>query len=74
MNTPRPLLAALAAVTLAIPGYASARTAWLHLPGEPPASADSPVVGGRTDQQFWDQATWLNTLNGLNLDRSSVEH
>jgi hypothetical protein len=26
----------------------------------------------RTDQQFWGEATWLNPLSVLNLDRSSV--
>jgi hypothetical protein len=27
---------------------------------------------GRTDQQFWGEATWLNPLSGLNLDRTSA--
>jgi len=28
--------------------------------------------GGRTDQQFWGESTWLNPLSGLNLDRTAV--
>jgi hypothetical protein len=30
------------------------------------------VDGGRTDQQFWGESTWLNPLSGLNLDRTAV--
>ena len=30
------------------------------------------VGGGRTDQQFWGESTWLNPLSGLNLDRTAV--
>jgi len=73
MNAPRLLLtAALVAVTLALPGHASARSVPLYLPGEGSTSSNSPAVAGRTDQQFWGQATWSNPLSGLNLDRSSV--
>jgi hypothetical protein len=75
VNAPRLLLtAALIAVTLAVPGHASARPVPLYLPGDTSASAYSPAVGGRTDQQFWGQATWANPLSGLNLDRSTVTH
>jgi hypothetical protein len=75
MNAPRLLLtAALVAVTLAVPGHASARPVPLYLPGDTSASAYRPAVGGRTDQQFWGQATWSNPLSGLNLDRSTVTH
>jgi hypothetical protein len=75
MTAPRLLLtAALTAVTLAVPGHASARPVPLYLPGDTGASAYSPVVGGRTDQQFWGQATWSNPHSGLNLDRSTVTH
>jgi hypothetical protein len=66
------LLAAdtLAAATLAVPGHASARPAPLDLPGDTPVSVYSPAAGGRTNQQFWGQATCLNPLSGLNLDGS----
>ena len=72
MIAPRSLLAAatLAAATLAVPGHASARPAPLDPPGDNPVSVYNPTAGGRTDQQFWAQATWLNPLSGLNLDRS----
>ena len=30
------------------------------------------VDGGRTDQRFWGESTWLNPLSGLNLDRTDV--
>jgi len=66
------IVAALAAATLAIPDYASARPAPLDPPGSIPVSVHIPAAGGRTDQQFWGEATWLNPLSGLNLDRSSV--
>ena len=33
-------------------------------------SAGLVVDGGRTDQQFWGESTWLNPLSGLNLDRT----
>ena len=66
------IVAALAAATLAVPGYASARPAPLDPPGGIPVSVHIPASGGRTDQQFWGEATWLNPLSGLNLDRSSV--
>ena len=75
MNAPRLLLTAgLVAVTLAVPGHASARPVPLYLPGDTSASVHSPAIGGRTDEQFWGEATWLNPLSGLNLDRSSVAH
>jgi hypothetical protein len=71
--TPRSLLAAaLAAATLAIPSHASARPAPLDGPADTSVSVHNPAAGGRTDQQFWGQATWLNPLSGLNLDRSSA--
>lgn len=66
------IVAALAAATLAVSGYASARPAPLDPPGGIPVSVHIPASGGRTDQQFWGEATWLNPLSGLNLDRSSV--
>ena len=72
------VLAAAAAVTLTVPGHASARRTPPDGPGRPPASAQTtdtgriPSSGGRTDQQFWGEATWLNPLSGLNLDRTSV--
>jgi hypothetical protein len=66
------IVAALAAATLAVPGYASARPAPLDPPGGIPLSVHIPASGGRTDQQFWGEATWLNPLSGLNLDRRSV--
>jgi hypothetical protein len=44
-----------------------------------PAPSDNGSVtvsadrsGGRTDQQFWGEATWTNPLSGLNLDRTPV--
>jgi hypothetical protein len=71
--TLRTLLAtALTAATLAVPSYASAQPAPLDPPAGTPASVHIPASGGRTDQQFWGEATWLNPLSGLNLDRSSV--
>jgi hypothetical protein len=73
--TLRALLAAgLAAATLSIPGYASARPAPLDPPEGIPVAVHVQASGGRTDQQFWGEATWLNPLSGLNLDRSSVAH
>ncbi len=73
MITSRSLIvAALAAATLAIPGYASARPAPVDPPGGTSVSVHIPASGGRTDQQFWGEATWLNPLSGLNLDRTSV--
>jgi hypothetical protein len=70
--TPRALLAAaLTAATLAVPGQASARPAPLDGPAGTPVSVHDPAAGGRTDQEFWGEATWLNPLSGLNLDRSS---
>jgi hypothetical protein len=69
MNAPRTLLAAaLVSAALAVPSHASAQPA----PFDPPVSVYSPTTGGRTDQQFWGQATWLNPLSGLNLDRTSA--
>ena len=73
MNAVRTLLAvALAVAALAVPGQASARPAPLDPPPGTPASAHIPASGGRTDQQFWGQATWLNPLSGLNLDRTAA--
>jgi hypothetical protein len=72
MNTPRTLFAAVViAAALAVPGYASARPAPLDPPGRVSTSGYS-ATSGRTDQQFWGEATWLNPLSGLNLDRTSV--
>ena len=71
--TLRMLLATgLAVATLAVPSDASARVVPVDGPPEPPVSVHIPASGGRTDQQFWGEATWLNPLSGLNLDRSSV--
>jgi hypothetical protein len=73
MNATRLLLAAaLVAAALAVPGYALGRPAPLDGSAETPVSLYNPAAGGRTDQQFWGQATWLNPLSGLNLDRISV--
>jgi hypothetical protein len=72
------VLAAVAAVALTVPGHASARRTPPDGPASPSASVSTsdsgriPSSGGRTDQQFWGEATWLNPLGGLNLDRSSV--
>ena len=72
------VLAALVAVALAVPGHASASPTPPDGPASPPASVQTsesgriPASGGRTDEQFWGQATWLNPLSGLNLDRSSI--
>jgi hypothetical protein len=71
-RTTTTVLAAVAAVALAMPSNAFAGPAPDGGPADTPASVYSPAVGGRTDQQFWGQATWLNPLSGLNLDRSSV--
>jgi len=69
MNALRTLLAAaLVAAPLAVPIHASAQPA----PLDPPVSAPSHTASGRTDQQFWGEATWLNSLSGLNLDRTSA--
>jgi hypothetical protein len=73
VTTLRPLLVtAVATAALALPGYASAGPA----PVDPPAPTSTSVhiwaSGGRTDEQFWGEATWLNPLSGLNLDRTSV--
>src|SRR5262249_12492100 len=73
----RPLLAAaVAAATFVVPSYASAGPAPVDPPGDGTTSAATyaPAIGGRTDEQFWGEATWLNPLSGLNLDRSSVGH
>lgn len=73
MNAPHTLLAAaLVAAALSVPGYALARPAPLDDPVDTPASVHIPAAGGRTDQQFWGQATWLDPLSGLNLDRTSA--
>jgi hypothetical protein len=69
MNAPRALLAAaLVAAPPAVPSHASAQPA----PLDPPVSAYSHTGRARTDQQFWGEATWLNPLSGLNLDRTSA--
>jgi len=73
--TLRPLLAAaVAAVAFAVPSHASAGPAPVDPPGDSNTSATTyrPAIGGRTDEQFWGEATWLNPLSGPNLDRSSV--
>ena len=73
--TLRPLLAAaVAAAAFLLPSHASAGPAPVEPPGDSSTSAAiySPAIGGRTDEQFWGEATWLNPLSGLNLDRSSV--
>ena len=78
MNTVRTLLAtalaagALAATTLAVASQAAAQRAPLDPPPDTSTSAPRYLSGGRTDQQFWGEATWLNPLSGLNLDRTSV--
>ena len=65
MNAPRTLLAAaLVAAPLAVPSHASAQPA----PLDAPVSAYSHTASG----QFWGEATWLNPLSGLNLDRTSA--
>ena len=79
-RTTTTVLAAVAAAALAVPGHASARRTPPDGPARPPASVHTsttdriPASGGRTDEQFWGQATWLNPLSGLNLDRSSAPH
>jgi hypothetical protein len=74
MNTPRTLFAAaVVTAALVVPGYASARPVPLDPPGGVSTSGYS-ATAGRTDQQFWGEATWLNPLSGLNLDRTSVAH
>jgi hypothetical protein len=73
--TLRPLLAAaVVAAAFVVPSQASAGPAPVEPPGDTTTSAASysPAIGGRTDEQFWGEATWLNPLSGLNLDRSSV--
>jgi hypothetical protein len=73
MATLRPLLAtAVAAVALTVPSHASAGPAPVDAPGGTTTSAHIPAAGGRTDEQFWGEATWFNPLSGLNLDRTSV--
>jgi hypothetical protein len=66
------LAAAVAAAALAVPSHASARPAPPDPSTDAPAPAYTAVFGGRTDEQFWGEATWLNPLSGLNLDRTSV--
>ena len=73
--TLRPLLAAaVAAAAFVMPSHALAGPAPVDPQGDTTTSAASysPAIGGRTDEQFWGEATWLNPLSGLNLDRSSV--
>jgi hypothetical protein len=73
VNTVRTLLAtAVAVATLTVPSLASGRPAPVDGPADTPASVYIPSAGGRTDQQFWGDATWLNPLSGLNLDRTSA--
>jgi len=77
-RTTTTVLTAVAAVALAVPSHASARPTPPDGPASPPATVQTsdsgriPSSGGRTDEQFWGEATWLNPLSGLNLDRSSV--
>jgi len=72
------VFAAVAAVALAVPTHASAFPTPPDEPPSPSASVSTSdtgrvlSAGGRTDEQFWGEATWLNPLSGLNLDRSSV--
>jgi hypothetical protein len=73
MNAPRTLLAAaLVAGALAVPRIRVGSTGRAPRPSNTPVSVYNPAAGGRTDQQFWGQATWLNPLSGLNLDRTSA--
>ena len=72
-NAPRTLLAAAPiSVALAVAGGASARPVPLDVPANTPVSVHNTAAGGRTDQQIWGRATWLNPLSGLNLDRTSA--
>ena len=72
MKTPRSLCAAaIVAAALALPGHASAGPAPLDPPGGV-STFGYGAASGRTDQQFWGEATWRNPLSGLNLDRTSV--
>ena len=77
-RTTTTVLAAVAAAALAVPGHASARRNPPDGPVSPRVSVQTsdsgrvPSSGGRTDEQFWGEATWLNPVSGLNLDRSSV--
>src|SRR5690349_17702154 len=50
--------------SLAVPGLASARPIPLDAPGDILASVHILASGGRTDQQFWGEATWLNPMTG----------
>jgi hypothetical protein len=69
MNTRRHLVfITTATVMLFTAGHASARPAPTDNEPQPPAGHQAAY--GRTDQQFWGSATWLNPYSGLNLDRS----
>jgi hypothetical protein len=77
-RTTTTVLAAVAAAALAVPSHASAFPTPPDGSPSPSATVSTsdtgrvPSSGGRTDQQFWGEATWLNPLSGLNLDRSSA--
>jgi hypothetical protein len=60
--------AAFAATTLLLTSAAGASPA----PNDGGSATTVSVhsSGGRTDQQFWGEATWENPLSGLNLDRT----
>ena len=66
------IVAALAAATLAIPGYASARPAPLDPHGSIPVSVHIPPPAAAPTNSSGAKLLWLNPLSGLNLDRSSV--
>ena len=63
--------AAIAAAILTCSPVASAKPVG---PGDDGAFTPVGLVvsGGRTDQLFWGESTWLNPLSGLNLDRTAV--
>jgi hypothetical protein len=79
-RTTTAVLTAVAAAAFAVSSNAFAGPAPDGGPASPSPSVSTsatgrvPSSGGRTDEQFWGQATWLNPLSGLNLDRSSVAH
>jgi len=65
---------ATAAVAAAIVTCSPAASAKPVDPGNDGAFTPAGLVasGGRTDQQFWGESTWLNPLSGLNIDRTGV--
>jgi hypothetical protein len=62
------IAAAFAATTLTLTSAAVASPA--PNDGGPASTVSVHSSGGRTDQQFWGEATWENPLSGLNLDRT----